>query len=54
MPRASLAKVGTEHTVVSNSPSELVDLFEATKYANERITAHILEHGVQYRLVVDG
>ena len=37
-----------------NNTSELVDLFEATKYANERITAHILEHGVQYRLDVDG
>ena len=33
-----------------NSPSELVDLFDATRYANEQITAHIMEHGVQYQL----
>ena len=37
-----------------NSTSELVDLFDATKYANEQITAHIMEHGVQYRLDADG
>ena len=37
-----------------NTTSDLVDLFEATRYANERITAHILEHGVQYRLDVEG
>ncbi len=37
-----------------NTAGELVDLFEATKYANEQITAHILEHGVQYRLDVGG
>ena len=37
-----------------NSTGDLVDLFEATKYANERITAHILEHGVQYRLDAAG
>ena len=33
-----------------DSPSELVDLFDATKYATEQITAHIMEHGVQYQL----
>ena len=37
-----------------NSTGDLVDLFEATKYANEQITAHIMEHGVQYRLDADG
>ena len=32
-----------------NSPSDLVDLFEATKYANEQITAHVMEQTNRYQ-----
>ncbi len=33
---------------------DLVDLFEATKYANEQITVRLMERGVQYRLNQEG
>ena len=33
-----------------DSIRDLVDLFEATQYAHQQITAHIMERGVQYEL----
>ena len=46
-----LRKHNADHGLLYvNTTSELVDLFEATRYANQEITRHVAKHGLQTTL----